>query len=552
MTTKLHFFNKYDYNRNNFNFVSYTTKFPTMNLKSSLIVLLSLIFLNILAKDKKPFIPNCSDIHEGKVFMSHTEATNMMYHEYLYYQISRLSDNEYIALLPDTLVWRNKNQYNEPYVEYYFRHPAYREYPIVGLTKTQAQLFCDWLSKILTEENRKRDDSDVDSVLVRLPTQSEWIFAAQGGNEYYEYPWEGHDLRMGEGKFQGDMRANFVRGKGDYMGVAGSLNDHADITAPVKSYWPNDFGLYNCAGNIAEMVADKDVAMGGSWFSSGYDIRVRSEIPFTKPSSQVGFRYLVEVKKKKPVDKTTELKFNAKWVKQNFTVLGDTLHVQKFEVSNQLYNQFLREKNYPIQDTSLWNDLFPYSNYHTNNYRWHPDFENFPAVGMSRADAMAFCKWFKERLVPVLGDKIEVFIPYEIEWMEAARGGLDLSPYPWGGPYIFNSKGCALANFRYIPESFSSRNKEGEWQVNIPEGRHEMFGADFDGAMATTKVDAYHPNDYGIYNISGNVREMVGEKGMTKGGGWKSDMQLLQISAREEWNEKPTADIGFRVFVIVR
>ena len=60
---------------------------------------------------------------------------------------------------------------------------------------------------------------------------------------------------MGEGKFQGMIRANFVRGKGDFMGIAGSLNDNADITAPVKSYWPNDFGLYNCAGNVAEMVA---------------------------------------------------------------------------------------------------------------------------------------------------------------------------------------------------------------------------------------------------------------------------------------------------------
>ena len=235
-----------------------------MNSKASFVVLLSLIFLNILAKDKKPFIPNCSDIHEGKVFMSQTETTNFNYLEYLNYQKSRLSESEYNTLLPDTLVWRSKNQYNEPFVEYYFRHPAYREYPIVGLTKTQAQLFCDWLSKVLTVENRKREDSDIDSVLVRLPTQSEWVFAAQGGNEYYEYPWKGHDLRMGEGKFQGMMRANFVRGKGDYMGVAGSLNDNADVTAPAKSYWPNDFGLYNCAGNVSEMVADKEVAMGGS------------------------------------------------------------------------------------------------------------------------------------------------------------------------------------------------------------------------------------------------------------------------------------------------
>lgn len=514
--------------------------------RTLLICIILLLAFQSQAKKKTPFIPNCSPIHGENVFMSQTEVTNMMYLEYLSYYKSKVSEIEYQALLPDTLVWRSKNTYSDPYVEYYFRHPAYRNYPIVGLSKKQAESFCQWLSIILTAENRKKDESNTDSVLVRLPTDAEWTWAAKGGHDYYEYPWEGHNMRIEEGKSKGTIRANFVRGKGDYMGLAGSLNDNADITAPVTSYWPNDFGLYNCAGNVAEMVADKNVAKGGSWYSSGYDIRVNSEIPFDKPSSKIGFRYLVEVKKLKPVEDKNSMKLDKKWFKNNFTMLGDSMYVQNFEVSNELYNEFLKETGTSKQDTTLWNSQFPYSDWFSNNYAWHASYKNYPAVGMDRSSAVKFCQWLSTK-IGVFAPNYEALIPDEKEWIDAARGGLDLSPYPWGGPYIMNSKGCALANYRYVPESFSTRNRDGEWQVTFPEGRHDMFGADFDGKMATASVDAYQPNGFGLYNISGNAREMITEPGMTKGGGWKSEQHFLQINAREEWDEQPSAQVGFRV-----
>lgn len=501
------------------------------------------------AKELKPFIPNCVDIYEGRIFMSKTETTNLNYLEFLYHQKSRLTKAAYQALLPDTLVWRDKFAYSAPYVDYYLRHPAYSNYPVVGLTHDQAEKYCQWLSEILTAENRKNVDSDVDSVLVRLPTQKEWIYAAQGGFEHYEYPWSGTSLRFEDGKFQGDVRANFLVSRGDYMGVAGLLHNMSDITAPVVSYWPNHFGLYHCAGNVAEMVGDKMIAVGGSWASMGHDIRVNAEIPFLQPSSKIGFRYLVEVKKKKAPIVQKQLKIDAKWLKQNFVAFGDSLLVQKFEVSNLLYNQFLKETKTAAQDTVIWMQQFPYSDYFVLNYRWHPDFYNYPAVGMDRNNALAFCTWLKEKLVPIIGNSIEVELPTEKNWIMAARGILSESPYPWGGPYLRNSKGCVMANHRFVPESFMSKDERGNEVVVLPKDRHEMYGADEDGAMGTAAVNSYQPNGVGIYNMAGNVREMVQEKNFTKGGGWKSNADWLSVETNEPWNEKPSPAIGFRVVI---
>lgn len=508
--------------------------------------ILILLFFYIAAEAaKERQVAGCVPIYEDRVFMSATEVTNFSYQEFLSHQ---KKGTDLSGLLPDTLVWRDKIGYGEPYVEYYFRHPAYRDYPVVGVSKEQAEAFCLWLSKQLTDFYRVNDKSDIDSVVVRLPTKREWMDAAKGGHDYYEYPWEGHDLRITEGKNQGDIRANFVRGKGDYMGIAGSLNDNADVTAPVKSYWPNDYGLYNCAGNVAEMISDDNVAMGGSWRSSGYDIKVTSEMNALEPSSQIGFRYLVEVVKIKQT-KSKGLEINKKFVKTDLVDM-DSMWVSKYEVSNKLYNLFSQEMKRSHQDTTVWNDQFIYSNWFTCNYRWHNKYADYPAVGMTKADAEAFCSWLTGKLQPFFDYTIKVALPTDKEWEYLASGGLEWSPYPWGGPYIRNARGCLLGNHKYVPDAFKSRTPEGEWTDVYPRGRHDMYGADMDGYLGCAPKDAYHQNGYGLYNIAGNVREMVSDNNeITKGGGWNSIDYYMQITSREQIDALPGSDIGFRYIV---
>jgi gliding motility-associated lipoprotein GldK len=143
-------------------------------------------------------------------------------------------------IYPDTLVWVRDFAYsfNEPMAYDYFWHPAFDDYPVVGVTWDQANAFCHWRTQLWL---KYRPDENVGSGF-RLPIESEWEYAARGGFELAPYPWGGYGLRNSKGC----LLANFKPGRGNYPEDGGYYTVRAD------AYFPNEYGLFNMAGNVSE------------------------------------------------------------------------------------------------------------------------------------------------------------------------------------------------------------------------------------------------------------------------------------------------------------
>lgn len=190
-------------------------------------------------------------------YMDETEVANVDWKEFLADVLrSDGGDTRHEELYPDTNVWRRDLAFNDPYAETYFSHPSFDMYPVVGVSWHQANEYCEWRTEKVNEVLTERDENAITYPAYRLPTEAEWEYAARGLQESEIYAWEGKSLRNRKGKF----RANFKRGRGDYAGWRGGDGHHFTdgymITAPVREFWPNDFGLYNMSGNVAEWTQD--------------------------------------------------------------------------------------------------------------------------------------------------------------------------------------------------------------------------------------------------------------------------------------------------------
>ena len=221
------------------------------------------------------------------------------------------------AVYPDTLCWMRdfSYSYNEPMAKRYFSHPSFGNYPVVGVNWKQAVAFCHWRTQYLNAwllKNKKATESDF-----RLPTEAEWEYAARGGRSQSMFPWGNYYLR----NKKGCLLANFKPGRGNYVEDGGFYTVRAD------AYWPNDFGLYNMAGNVSEWTSslfyesaynfvhdmnpdiqwnalDSDpprmkrkVVRGGSWKDVGYFLQTSTrqyEYQDTA-KSYIGFRCVIDL-----------------------------------------------------------------------------------------------------------------------------------------------------------------------------------------------------------------------------------------------------------------
>ena len=222
-----------------------------------------------------------------------------------------------IPVYPDSLCWIRDfaYSYNEPMAKKYYSHPAYGNYPVVGVSWKQATAFCEWRTHYLNsflESKKRTSESDF-----RLPNEAQWEYAARGGRSQAPYPWGGPYLR----NKKGCLLANFKPGRGNYPEDGGLYTVRAD------AYWPNDFGLYNMAGNVAEWTSslyyegaynfqhdmnpdirwnakDSDpprmkrkVTRGGSWKDVGFYLQTGTRAYEYQDTSKsyVGFRCVIDL-----------------------------------------------------------------------------------------------------------------------------------------------------------------------------------------------------------------------------------------------------------------
>lgn len=222
-----------------------------------------------------------------------------------------------IQVYPDSLVWVRdfSYSYNEPMAKQYFSHPAFGNYPVVGVSWKQATAFCEWRTHFLNSylQSKKRTSESP----FRLPTEAQWEYAARGGRSQAPYPWGGPYLR----NKKGCLLANFKPGRGNYPEDGGFYTVRAD------AYWPNDFGLYNMAGNVAEWTSSlyyeggynfqhdmnpdirynakeqdfprmkRKVLRGGSWKDVGYYLQTSTRAYEYQDTAKayIGFRTVIDL-----------------------------------------------------------------------------------------------------------------------------------------------------------------------------------------------------------------------------------------------------------------
>nr|WP_293835598.1 SUMF1/EgtB/PvdO family nonheme iron enzyme [uncultured Arsenicibacter sp.] len=247
-------------------------------------------------------------------YMDDTEITNHEYRQYvnalLADSVSVLGEEEIMTkFYPDTTVWKNDFTYHngDPMLEYYYTHPAFDTYPVVGVSWKAAQHFCNWRTSLYNDYRTK--EGMFQSPRFRLPSEAEWEWAARGGKNGAKYPWGNPYVANGKGCYL----ANFKPQRGNFDA------DGYPYTAPANAYNANEYGLYNMAGNVAEWCRDayadnsnaivwdmnpdnqnpdepRKVVRGGSWKDIAYYLETGTRYYEYEDAkrSYIGFRCVMD------------------------------------------------------------------------------------------------------------------------------------------------------------------------------------------------------------------------------------------------------------------
>lgn len=311
--------------------------------------------------------------------------------------------------------------------------------------------------------------------------------------------------------------------------------DTTNSTAYQKYMFENYYDIGAGLDSLKPLSKEKDIIWDTNEYPDQYYTEVMDSLYIKKDESRNGIRTF----------DPSHLNYTYSWFDVNSAIR-----------SPKSRNEFLKKETVNVYpDTTVWVKDFNYS-YNDpmhQDYFFHPAYQDYPVVGVSWYQAQAFCNWRTKNKNDKMRKSKNFFkvpsfrLPTEAEWEYAARGGLDFSKYPWGGPSTISDQGCFLANFKPV---------RGNYAV--------------DGALYTVEVKSFNPNDYGLYNMAGNVSEWTNssynpssyymgstmnsnvedrnnKRKIIRGGSWKDVAYFLEVSTRDyEYADTARSYIGFR------
>ena len=512
---------------------------------------------NFKTGDSKPMVDlSHKEIEENfyplpyslNLYAGATEVTNEAYEMFLTDLLKRKEFDQLQAHKIYKTDWRSylpkKFQNLTDEVLYVNGAPDDPRAPIQNISYESAVAFCDWLTEVYNNIEHKK--KEFKRVRFRLPTEKEWMTAASMLSpnadttfifeaQQRKYSWGGPYARNSKGCFLANFNtSNFTTKEAQDAGSPAL--DGAYFSVMADAYFPNDYGLFNTIGNVAEMVQEKGKAKGGSWFHAAGVSTIQNVQTYSEPQPYIGFRVFMEV-----LEEGTQDKIRKGMIGPPATLhLKGNLYMDEHELTNidwQEYSYWIKENDPEkyasiLPDTSVWTSLGKQFAPFIKQYHKHSAYINHPVVGITHQQASDYCAWRSKVVNEMLAlnpnglkkfGTIRYRLPSQKEWEYAASGGLDKSNFPYGHDGLENSKGYKKV---YLDWS--------EGKQSAPKD-----------STATANVHSFMPNGKGYYNMIGNVAEMVQEKGIAKGGSWIHSAQQSKIISKLSY-DVPTPWLGFR------
>jgi len=232
------------------------------------------------------------------LFVCKYEVSNLEYRTFLDALVNSNQLELYKKSLPDSLAWVANNDAGRPLALHYFRHQAYNNYPVVGITYENTLDYCKWLTSIYNQDEKR----PFKKVVFQLLTKADWMFAASAGDSNRTFPW-------GSGYIQNNRKqdlCNYRHANMEYDSSSKKYVEKVDeqnaiikqgstFTSNVNAYFPNTFGLYNMSGNVGEMIEERGIAKGGSYNDLPFQVMIKSEKTYSKTSADLGFRVAMKI-----------------------------------------------------------------------------------------------------------------------------------------------------------------------------------------------------------------------------------------------------------------